>query len=412
MAWTSAADVTSFVTHDLAPLVTTLRAFQAPTGVLVCDPATARSLLERIRAATHTALALVGADDAQRAAFDVDLDTWINALDLPPAFDHTVAAYVAPEAGRPTVLVAPLRAFGGAPPVGRYLECLLAVRQEPPELSVLPQAIPGCVPRSQSVRVLAGSRGIMLGSSLALFPEFVATRRLPSVQAWGLAYASKFPAVYRNRTLPAATAVVGQHPWTSARLSRDQLYPARAIWAAVHDYYHEAGQWPLSTNLGIRQRWEVGVVDEVKVDAMSAVALTSADVPYGVQVAESILLERIFRLPAEPGAFRSFDAAAGVLMAEWLIAHDAGLNEHSGTPRIHVRACLDGLAALGAELANIESETDASSDAYIRACADFVASWLPKGQGRARYGDPPGYARLVRPRLPSFDLLDFTRIPQ
>jgi Family of unknown function (DUF6421) len=412
MAWTSTSDVTSFVTHDLAPLVTTLRAFQAPTGALVCDRATARSLLERVRAATHTALALVKADDAQRAAFDVDLDTWINALDLPPAFDHTVAAYAAPEPGQTTVLVAPLRAFGGAPPVGRYLECLLAVRQEPPELSVLPEAIPGCIPRSQSVRVLAGSRGIMLGSSLALFPEFVATRRLPSVQAWGLSYASKFPAVYTNRTLPAATAVVGQHPWTSACLGPDQLYPTRAIWAAVHDYYHEAGPRPLSTNLDIRRQWGVGVVDEVKADAMSAVAITSADMPYGMQIAESILLERLFRLPAEPGAFRSFDAAAGVLMAEWLIAHDAGLNERSGTPRIHVPECLDGLAVLGAELARTENETEASSEAYVRACADFVASWLAPGRGRARYGDPPGYARLVRPRLPSFDLLDFTRIPQ
>ena len=126
MGLTSTGDAVTFVTHDLVPLVGAVRAFQAPSGEVAGEVAVVRGLLERVRAATRTGLALVGASDAQAAAFDADLDRWCADLSRPPVFDQTVGAYEPPEPGGLTLLVAPLRAVNGPPPVGRFLQCWLA----------------------------------------------------------------------------------------------------------------------------------------------------------------------------------------------------------------------------------------------------------------------------------------------
>ncbi len=407
MGLTSAGDAVTFVTHDLVPLVGAVRAFQAPSGEVTGEVAVVRGLLERVRAATRAGLALVGASDAQAAAFDADMDRWCADLSCPPAFDQTVAAYEPPEPGGLTLLVAPLRAINGPPPVGRFLECLLARRKEPGDLAALAGCLPGCRPRSQSLRVLAGSRGVMLGSCLACFPEFIAASRPPVVQAWGLFFTSKFHGVFSRHTLPAAAAVLGSRPWRAARLTPAEAYRVRALWAAVHDHFHESGPRPLSRCLAVKSRWAVAVCDEVKVDGLTAAAMRQAGVPFARELAETVLLERLFRLPAEPGAERSVDAAAGVLMFEWLLRHGGGLAEGgSGELVVDLEACLDALAELGGAVMRIEQLAD--EQAYVEAAERFVRSWLPAPTvGRARYGDLVGFARLVRPRLFWLGLIDF-----
>jgi hypothetical protein len=407
---TSANDAVTYVTYDLAPLVAAVRAFQSPRGEVAGQEAAVRALLERVRAATHTALALVGADDAQVTAFDADLDRWCMDLSRPPVFDDTLHAYKPPDPGAMTLLVAPLRAINGPPPVGRFLECLLARRYEPSDLAALAGCLPGCQPRSQSVRVLAGSRGVMLGSCLACFPEFIAATRTPEVQAWGLFFASKFHGVFTQHTLPAASAVLGSQPWRSAALTPSEAYRVRALWAAVHDHFHEAGPRPLSVSLGVKSHWAVAVCDEVKVDCFTAAAMRRAEVPFAREIAETVLLDRFFRLPAELGAARGVDAAAGVLMFEWLLRHGAGIAEGlHGELTIDLDACLEALAELGSAIVHIEQLADDLS--YIDAAEGFVRAWLPVPlAGRARYGDPAGFARLVRPRLPHLGLIDFARV--
>ena len=415
MGLSSAADVTTYVTYDLAPLAAAVRAFQTPRGEIAGDTAAARALLERLRAATHTALALTGASDAQVAAFDTDLDRWLADLSRPPVFDDTLRAYEAPGPGELTLLVAPLRAVNGPPPTGRFLECLLARRDEPADLDALAACVPGCRPRSQSVRVLAGSRGVMLGSCLACFPEFIAASRKPLVQEWGLFFTSKFHGVFTRHTLPAAHAVLGQQQrWRSLALGPADTYRLRALWGCVHDHFHEAGPRPLSTSLAVKSRWAVAVCDEVKVDCFTAAAMCQVELPFARELAETVLLDRFFRLPAEPGAARSVDAAAGVLMFEWLLRHGAGIAEaerHGGGGLVvDLDACLDALPELGRAITGIEHLPD--DQAYVDAADALVQAWLPPPAppGRARYGDPAGFARLVRPRLPHLGLIDFARM--
>jgi hypothetical protein len=406
MRLTSTADVVSFVTHDLVPLVAAVRVFQDRTGAIAGDPAVVRSLLDRVRAATHTAFALVGADDAQRVAFDVDLDGWLVDLSASPRFDRSVRAVPTVEPGELSVVVAPMLAINGPPPVGHFFEAVLALRDEPEGLDDLAEAMPGCTTHSQSMRVLAGTRGVMLGSCLACFPEFLAATRRPQVQEWGMFYVSKFPGVYQRHTLPAVAAVLGDGPWRSAQLSPAELYTVRALWGTVHDHFHEHGPRPLTMNVALHTRWEVTVVEELKVDCQTAAAMQDTDIRYARELAETVLFDRFFRLPAEPGADRSADAAAGVLMCEWLI-RERVITQRGDRLRLDVDACLQALPDLAAQLARLDDEP--TDEGYVRAACGLITSWLPCGTGRARYGDPRGYARLVRPGLPRLGLLDFTR---
>jgi hypothetical protein len=127
-------------------------------------------------------------------------------------------------------------------------------------------------------------------------------------------------------------------------LTPAEAYRVRALWAAVHDHFHESGPRPLSRSLAVKSRWAVAVCDEVKVDGLTAAAMRKAGVPFARELAETVLLERLFRLPAEPGAERSVDAAAGVLMFEWLLRHDGGLAEGAGG-ELAVDLALVGTAA-------------------------------------------------------------------
>src|SRR6266536_1302452 len=57
---------------------------------------------------------------------------------------------------------------------------------------------------------------------------------------------------------------------------------------------------------------------------------------------------------------------------------------------------------------------DTTAARSVDAAGAFVQAWLPPPgpgpAGRARYGDPAGFARLVRPRLPHLGLIDFARV--
>src|SRR6266536_1519061 len=139
------------------------------------------------------------------------------------------------------------------------------------------------------------------------------------------------------------------------------------------------------------------------------VGLTStADVATYVtyDLAPLVAAVRAFQTPrgeiaGDTTAARSGDADAGIADAE----------RHGGLG-VDLDACLDALPELGGEITHIEQLPD--DQAYVDAAGAFVQAWLPPPgpgpAGRARYGDPAGFARLVRPRLPHLGLIDFARV--
>lgn len=403
-------DAAAATEHALAPLVHVFRALQDPGGQVAGEQARARALLAELRAALRAAQALLPLSPGFLDAFEQDAERWAaRGLDTPPAFDATLAAYAPPSGDGPSFFVAPLIATNGPSPRGRFLECFLTYREEPPELEQIAALLPHPKNKCQSTRLLAGSRGLMQGNCIVFFPENVATAAPVDAQTFALFFFNKFYRIYHSETLPRVRQIFGADGWASARLSPADCYRARCIWGYLHDYYHHCGPRPFDTNLQVKLNFFVGLLEEIKVDCQSALAARRLDLPFQRELVEFIVFERMFRYPAHPDAAKNFDAGTGVLLFQWLLGGGYGLRADGPRLRIDLDGCLEGMARLAERIEALEQIGD--NDAYRKAARAFVRTLLDKGAEGARFAMPPAYTRAVPLQGQTEQLLDFADLP-
>lgn len=396
------------VRAQIVPLVDAFRRLQGPSGSVVGDHGAAREILGRLRAPVARTYAELGMD-AAAAAFCEDVDAWLAGGLGKPCFDATLAACEAPADGGLAFFVGPLKATNGPPPRGHFLEAFLVERREPPELAEVEARLPHPLNGCQSARLLAGSHGIATGNCIVFFPENIATSKAVEAQKFALFFFNKFHRIYARQTIPRVQAIVAPARWRSAELGPEECYAARCLWGYLHDLFHHRGPRPFHTNMRVKMTFDMGLLEEIKVDAQSAVAAHELALPYAREVIEFILLERLFRYPAQPDATTNFDAGTGILLFEWLRGQEGAIVEGPDGLRIDVDACVVGMARLAEAIEEIEREPDDAE--FVRRAKAFLRAYVPAGRDGRRFELPPSCAAIADMRGGDEPPLQFHDLP-
>lgn len=390
---------------DLVPLVDAFRALQDPTGAVTGDEREADRLLGRILE-TYRELAPVAAVPPEQVeAVVADVGRWrAQGLARPPAFEALLDAYGPPADGEGTLVCAPLVATNGPAPRGKFLECLFAVRDEVSEVRALERVYPHPKNGCQSMRLLAGSAGLITGNCIVFFPENIAHAREHVETTFAQFFFNKFHKIYQELTLPHVRRVTGTGAWSSGALDSEQTFHARSVWGYLHDYHHYRGPRPWDEAMEFKLRFFPGLLEEIKVDAQTALECGRASVPYGREVVEMMLLERMFRYPGQPDAPTNFDAGTGLLIFEWLASDGRGVQLDGDRVRLDIDGCLEGLEALVAEILDAEAAPDQDYPARAEA---LVRRFIAPGEQGRRLSVPERYGRTVRAAGAAPGLLDF-----
>ncbi|MET8630571.1 DUF6421 family protein [Kitasatospora sp. NPDC004669] len=372
----------------LIPLVDTFRQRQADDGT-VADPSSAdRRLLERIRDEASAFHRRHGRPE-QAEALIADVDGWLAAgLDTPPHFGRSRDVLQAPADGSTVFFLAPLQSTNSAPPVGKRLDFFFALRKEPDALPELALSYPHPKNNCQSLILLAGSAGFAQGNCIVFFPENVAAHDKITEQPYAMFFYNKFRRIHETYALPGAAAVLTADslPRASSDLAPEVCFEARAIWGYLHDSMHYQGLWPFDQHISLKMNWFVGLLEEIKVDAKTALACADGGAPFAQQQIDMILLERIFRYPQADDATRNFDSGTGVFLYSWLREYGAltGSPAEGGLLHLDQDKALAALREFVATVERLEAAV-ATDDDYRAAAKDLVRRHLPAGEAKQRY---------------------------
>ncbi|MBB5935699.1 DUF6421 family protein [Streptomyces zagrosensis] len=335
----------------------------------------------------------------QADALVADATDWLAAgLDTPPHFARSRDALAAPADGGWAAFLAPVRTTNSAPPVGQRMEFFLVRRQEPAALNQLAARYPHPKNNCQATVLLAGSAGFARGNCIVFFPENVAAHDRVTAQAYAIFTFSKFRKIHETYALPSAEAVLTANsvPRASSGLDPHTCYQARSLWGYLHDYFHHQGAWPLDQHIKLKMNWFVGLLEETKVDAQTALACAEGDVPHAAEQIDMILLERMFRYPLADDAVRNFDAGTGVFLYSWLRSAGA-LTQRGERLSLDRARLLTALRELVTAITQLESHVTTAAE-YRAAATAFVRRFLPAGEPGDRYRFTEDQRILLRAR--------------
>ncbi|MFH8988119.1 DUF6421 family protein [Streptomyces sp. NPDC017940] len=338
---------------------------------------------------------------AQADALAADVEDWLAAgLDTPPHFARSRDALAAPADGDWAAFLAPVQTTNSVPPVGRRLEFFLVRRKEPDALPELAVHYPHPRNNCQATVLLAGSEGLREGNCIVFFPENVAAHDKVVEQKYAIFFFNKFRRIHERFALPSAQAVLTPDsvPQDSAGLDPDVCYQARSVWGYLHDYFHHQGRWPLDRHVKLKMNWFIGLLEELKVDARTALAChTDALVPYADEQIAMILLERMFRYPLDAHAVRNFDAGTGVFLYSWLRGHGALVADGTGPLRLDHDRVIDALRELVDTIEGMEAAVQTPAE-YRTAARELVRTQLRPGAEGDRYAFTDDQRTLLRAR--------------
>ncbi|MGW1771225.1 DUF6421 family protein [Streptomyces sp. NPDC002104] len=384
---------------SLIPKVNRFRLRQADNGTVPAPRTGDEELLAEIRDEAGAWYVRNGRP-GQAAALAADVDGWLReGLDGAPDFARSRDALTPPPDGGHVFFLAPAQTTNSVPPVGKRLDCFLALRKEPDALAQLATSFPHPKNNCQSLVLVAGSHGFAHGNCLVFFPENVAARDKVRDQPYAMFFYNKMRKIHETYALPGAEAVLtaGSVPRASSGLAPEVCYEARAIWGYLHDSLHYQGRWPFDQHIALKMNWFVGLLEETKVDARTVLACADGGVPFAREQMAMILLERVFRYPQADDATRNFDSGTGVFLYSWLRRHHAltGSPEAGGLLRLDWDKTLDALRAYVAAVEEIEDRVR-TDDEYRAAAKEFVRTYLPPGEAKQRFGFTEDQSVLLR----------------
>ncbi|MER0247249.1 DUF6421 family protein [Streptomyces sp. HSW2009] len=384
---------------SLFPQVNAFRERQERDGTIAEPRAADAELLQQIRAGA-TAWYRGNGRAHQADALDADVADWLAAgLDSAPHFARSRDALHAPADGAPVFFLAPVQTTNSVPPVGKRLDAFFALRKEPAALPELATTHPHPKNNCQSLLLIAGSDGFAHGNCLVFFPENVAAHDKVVDQAYAMFFYNKMRKIHETYALPGAEAVLTADsvPRASSDLAPEVCFEARAIWGYLHDSLHYQGSWPFDQHISLKMNWFVGLLEETKVDAKTALACAGGGVPFAQEQIAMILLERIFRYPQADDATRNFDSGTGVLLYSWLRAHDAltGSPADGGLLRLDPDRTLTALRAFVDRVELLEEQVRTDEEYRVAAKA-LVREYLPAGEPKQRFGFTDDQRVLLR----------------
>jgi hypothetical protein len=389
------AEVT-YLDESVVPLIHKLQGFQRDDGSIEPRHGEAAMTLSALRDALRGS-ALFPA--RSRDAFDDDLAKWHSTgLDSPPRFDASRDAIEGPDDKELTLFAGPafMPNSGTNAPL---FQLVLIMRDEPDSLRGVRQKYPHLESACQSTRVLTGSRHATQGQCVVLFPE--------NVPASTQVIRQKFAWFFMNKHIPTYQWTLAQirercgdslfaegEPLASPQLDAEGMYDTRCCWAHLHEHHHQVGPRPLASNLALKTKPYVALLEELKVDCQSMQACLRDDsIPYRWEVFEFVLFDRLFRYPCASDALTNDDAGAGVLLGTWLL-RNGSVRANDGKAQLVSRA--ETVRAVDALVAEILALEELEEDEYRKAAESFTLSVLdPPAQEGAQYAKPPDWLASV-----------------
>lgn len=331
----------------------------------------------------------------QIAATCKDLRAWQDAgCEGVPHFDATRDSVPAPRDGEAAAFVGPVT-LPNSDRHDVHIEAFSVIREDPESTPALQAAYPHPKAVFQSTRLLSASRGLREGNCVVFFPENIPSATRCTDQNFAWFFFNRHTEIYAQtlaiteRLCGPGSPFEGEDTLVSADVDPEDTYQARCVWGYLHDYFHHTGPRPLDQHLAIKTTWRPGLLEELKVDMLSAIACFEEDVPYGRIVFEYIILERLLRYPAQPEPLRNFDAGTGFALGTWLASQGLFTQDGQG------RRCLGSKARIVEsvrELVGLIEEIERTEDdaAYRSAAVDFLfGTLLRRPEGKPdRYGGP------------------------
>lgn len=307
-----------------------------------------------------------------------DLRTWSRSgFTDAPAFDATRDTVPAPEDRQAAAFVGPVTLPNSDGSSGAFLEAFSVVRQDPDCIFDLQAEYPHPKAVFQSTRLLSASAGLRDGNCVVFFPENIPTVTPTVNQTFAWFFFNRHVNIYAGtleivaRLCGAGSPFAGETELRSANVDPEDVYQARCVWGYLHDYFHHTGPRPLDQNLTLKTKWRTGLLEELKVDLKSAIACYEESVPYGDIIFEYIVLERLFRYPAEPRPFRNFDSGTGFALGTWLAEHGLFTTDGQGQRRLGSKA---DVVASARDLVRMieEIEMIPEDDLYREGATEFL----------------------------------------
>jgi len=247
----------------------------------------------------------------------------------------------------------------------------------------------------QSTRLLSASSGLREGNCVVFFPENIPAAKPCTDQNFAWFFFNRHVQIYPH-TLSLVAQLCGDgSPFggetglPSADVDPEDVYQARCVWGYLHDYFHHTGPRPLDQHLTLKTKWRPGLLEELKVDMKSAIACHEEQVPLGEIIFEYIVLERLFRYPAQPDPLRNFDSGTGFALGTWLAERGLFTVGADGRRRLGGKSeIVESVRELIELIEDIERIPE--DEGYRAAAEEFLFGTLlrrPETKG-TRYGGP------------------------
>lgn len=310
-------------------------------------------------------------------ALIADINAWLGLdLSTPPNFSHSRDCLEAPEDGHLFFFLGPLRLANGNRKGFRF-ETFISIREEPSSSRYIElyKAYPHPKNICQSSHLLDGSSGLTSGNNIVFFPENICGDNKLVHQQYAVFFFNKFYKIFNEITIPAIQDhILGFNISNSTINSYRECYMARCVWGYLHDYYHHQGIRPFDENIHIKTKWYTGLLEEVKVDLKTYLACCSdLNIINGREVAEFILMERLFRYPLEVDRLKNFDSGTGLFLLSYLYKHNGISVEMGGKINLHVPLFESIFSQLIIEIEKIEALSD---EAYLVKARELVQAFL------------------------------------
>ncbi|MGN9867186.1 DUF6421 family protein [Bacillus swezeyi] len=387
---TMTRDIVNMVNEQIVPQIHELQTYQNEEGQIVKHQKRAEQLLLQLIKDAGIIYETVHLKAAAQA-FEQDVLDWISrGLEKTPFFDRLLTAYRPPNDKDTTFFAASIVTPNGPHAKGCFFEAFLAIREEPAMMKPIEEEMPHPENGCQSLKLLAGTKGFTEEKCIVFFPENVKTKEKITTQTFAIFYFNKFYQIYHGDTLKRAQAIFENVPFKSADLHPDRTYEARVLWGYLHDYYHHCGKKPFHQHIQAKMNFFAGILEEIKVDCQSILALSERQYDYWEEIIEFVLFERLLRYPSQHNATQNFDSGTGFFLFSWIIENGRSIQRGKEKPvSLDLRLCMNDLKKLVAEIEELEETED--DLAYKKAAESYVRRYLPPGGEGERFSVPVQY---------------------
>jgi hypothetical protein BATR1942_17670 len=307
-----------------------------------------------------------------------DINIYIESKYQNLCFDNSVMALKKVENLSKFFFWGPLRLANGLRQ-GWKFETFLSIREEPmeKEFDIMYKTYSHPKNICQSSKLLIGSKGVELGNNIVFFPENVKSNVKFKKQSCAVFFFDKFYDIYNTITLPLIDKIgLGDLASSSRNIDRNVTYNARCVWGYLHDYYHHQGVLPFDEHIQLKTNWYVGVLEEIKVDAQTLLALSmDFTLPYRKVTFEFVLLDRVFRYTQEVNIYRNFDSATSFFIIQYLLNHDVILIKN-GKLGINLPKMIEELKVLVKEIQDIEGKFNNDEVTFKDQCKKYFFKTL------------------------------------